>query len=70
MLSAEESCSNSTSGGIILKTITSKNIPTETPKKAEQDNQETKLPYKKPELKELGSVGDMTMTSVGREIGW
>ena len=46
-----------------MKTITSKNIPTETSKKTEQDNQGPKLPYEKPELKDLGSVGDMTMTS-------
>ena len=41
-----------------------------TEKEFEQQNQEQKLPYEKPELVELGSVGDMTMTSTARDIGW
>lgn len=51
-----------------MEKITSKKILTETPKKTEQDKQGTKLPYEKPKLNELGSVGDMTMTS--RELEW
>ena len=41
-----------------------------TEKEFEQQNQEQKLPYEKPQLSELGSVGDMTMTSTARDIGW
>lgn len=52
-------------GGATMKTNTR-----HTEKEFEQQNQEQKLPYEKPELVELGSVGDMTMTSTARDIGW